>query len=191
MLTPFQKRKLTRRFHLYDTGRTGVLRWSDMERMLENVLELSGWSMDAPQRQKFLLQARTGWQLMTTAADENFDGEVSLEEWLGFYEELFSKADHEPGQLPPWLLAMSDLSFDAMDSDGDGTISFEEYRAIVKAWGVGDSDPTECFERIDTDGNGTISKEEWRQLNVDFYLGDDPKAASTWLWGDVFKNFFK
>lgn len=190
MLSPFQTRKLTRRFRLYDHDGSGVIRWEDIRRTLSNVQEMSGWSMDAPERERFFLQGRTGWQLLTSAADKDFDGEVCLEDWLDFYGIILA-SEHAPNTLPTWLNDLSDLSFQAMDTNQDDVISFEEYARIVRAWGIGDSDPAECFHRIDANGDGHISRQEWQKLNADFYFGDDPKAASTWLWGDVFNILFK
>ncbi len=191
VLTPFQRRKLTRRFYVFDSHRRGVMRWEDMARVLENVLELSGWAFDAQERQRFLLQGRTGWQLLVASADANFDGEVSLEEWLGFYETVIVGSAHSPEQLPPWLDALCTLSFDAMDENGDGYISREEYRAMMKAWGVEGEDVEGCFDKIDRNGDGVLSRIEWRELNIDFYWGNDPKAASTWLWGDIYKTLLR
>jgi len=191
MLSDFQKRKLARRFYLYDHKRTGKLRWDDFERVLESVLEISDWASDAEHRDAFFLQARTGWQLLVAAADVNFDGEVDLDEWFAFYGTFIMPNAGEPGQLPEWLAQLSDMSFSVMDTNGDDLISLEEYKALSLAHNMPVEGLADQFGRIDTNSDGNISRNEWRQLNNDYYLGDDPLSASAWLWGDVFSTLFK
>ncbi|MBH25259.1 MAG: hypothetical protein CMH57_12570 [Myxococcales bacterium] len=195
MLSDFQRRKLTRRFHTYDRARKGTIRWDDIEQVLNQILDMSGWSMNAPERQTFLLQGRTGWQLLAAAADVDANGEVDLEEWLTFYDEHVLSRGVEsdvPGGLPDWLDGLIEMSFAAMDTDGDGVISFDEYQRYQRAHGIDNYDMIEQgFDAIDSNGDGHISVAEWRDLSIDFYLGDDPKAASTWLWGDIYRGLFK
>ncbi|MEO1271136.1 MAG: EF-hand domain-containing protein [Myxococcota bacterium] len=196
MLSPFQRRKLIRRFQTYDHDRKGYLCWEDIERVLLQVLSMSGWSMNAPERQAFLLQGRTGWQLLAAAADVDANGQVDQEEWLNFYDahvlQHSGDGGYPQGALPEWLDTLIMLSFSAMDADGNGVISLEEYQRYQRAHGFTDLDTIqEGFAAIDTNSDGTLSAEEWRRLSIDFYLGDDPKAASTWLWGDIYRGLFK
>lgn len=44
-LSPFQRRKLTRRFRTYDRQRRGRISWEDITRVLQEVLEISGWAL--------------------------------------------------------------------------------------------------------------------------------------------------
>lgn len=191
MLTEFQKRKLAKRFYLFDHDRTGRIGWSDVRRVLENVLEISGWAMDSNQRAELLRQGHTGWQLLAAAADINDDGEVDLEEWYAFYARHIYPAASETGTLPGWLRTLNDLSFAAMDANRDGRISRDEYRQLLGAYGVDGEGLDDSFAHIDTDGDGFVSRQEWDALNTAYYLGDDPLAAASWLWGDVFKTFFR
>ena len=73
--------------------------------------------------------------------------------------------------------------FDAMDADGDGTISVDEHRAFLRAYGVDDASASEHFARFDTDGDGSISRAEFEVLVVDFFQSNDPEAPGSWLWG--------
>ena len=191
MLSDFQKRKLARRFQLFDRRRKGRIRWQDFEAVLESVLEISDWANDAEQRNAFYMQGRTGWQLLVAAADVNFDGEVDLEEWYAFYAGFIYPKSGRPGLVPDWLASLSDLSFSVMDTNNDDEISLAEYQALAQAHGMPLDGLADQFGRIDTNSDGKISRREWKQLNDDYYLGDDPLSASAWLWGDVFNTLFK
>jgi Ca2+-binding EF-hand superfamily protein len=191
VLTPFQKRKLARKFHLFDHRQTGRIGWRDIERVLENVLEVSGWSMDREERAELMRQGFTGWQLLAAAADTNEDGEIDLEEWYTFYAEHIYGRDNEPGTLPSWLVRLEDLSFSAMDQNGDDRISQAEYSALLAAYGIREDLDT-AFAKIDSDGDGYISRAEWHTLHERYYAGREPLGEEAdWLWGDVYKAFFK
>lgn len=191
MLTAFQKRKLTKRFRLYDRENKGYIVWQDLERVLSEVAEINSGKWSESERETFLTQGKTGWLLLTGAADANHDNQIQLEEWLDFYEKVLEESAETPGQLPPWLEHMARLSFEAMDDNGDGVISIAEYGKLFQAYGIDQSELAPSFEKIDDNGDGVIQMEEWLQLNIDFYRGDDPKAASTWLWGDIYQQLFK
>ena len=190
VLTPFQQRKLARRFRLFDPQRSGRIGWDDIQHVLDNVLETSGWSMDSARRAEFQRQGLAGWQLLAAAADVDRNGEVDLDEWYAFDDPHVYPFARDAGSLPDGLDRLNDLSFEMMDAAGNGLISLPEYRQHLIAYGVPDEGLADHFRAIDADGDNTISRDEWRTLNFDFYLGDDPLANSAWLWGDVFKTFF-
>lgn len=52
-------------------------------------------------------------------------------------------------------------SFEAMDADGNGSVSYEEFSTTLPARGSGSPDPSQVFGMIDSDGSGDISPEEF------------------------------
>ena len=56
------------------------------------------------------------------------------------------------------------ITFESLDTDGDGSVSKEEFLANFKPPGRNGNpppDPEMVFSRIDADGNGEISAEEF------------------------------
>jgi hypothetical protein len=71
----------------------------------------------------------------------------------------------------------------ALDRDGNGSLSRDEYVRMYDALGVPPSTSTEAFKRLDRDGSGELSYAEFRQAIVEFYLSGDPNAPGNWLLG--------
>ncbi len=53
---------------------------------------------------------------------------------------------------------MSFTELDALDTDNDGTISFDEFSAQYMTW------LESAYEMIDVDGDETLSSEEWDRM---------------------------
>lgn len=51
--------------------------------------------------------------------------------------------------------------FDALDQDGDGLITFEEFKIIVKDKGLLDWKVNRAFKDLDQDKDGKINFQEW------------------------------
>ena len=77
------------------------------------------------------------------------------------------------------------MIFDFADADGDGRIAEREHLAFLGAYGVATDAARESFRRLDQDGDGFIRQDEFLQSAEDFFLGDDPNAPGTWLFGPL------
>ena len=66
---------------------------------------------------------------------------------------------------------------------GDGRISAAEYRQLIEAWNGRRTDTDAIFPLLDLDGDGHLSADEFTRLWTDFWVGDDPDAPGTWVFG--------
>jgi len=73
----------------------------------------------------------------------------------------------------------------ALDKDGSGTLSQDEYVELYKKLGLPSNMASEGFKRVDRNGSGQISFEELSQAFSEFYLSADPNAPGNWLLGPV------
>ncbi|XP_013410042.1 sarcoplasmic calcium-binding protein-like [Lingula anatina] len=123
-------------------------------------------------------------------ADKNGDGIVTRKE----YEEFLGLVGVHPLSVPP--------SFDALDTDGDGQISKEEfvnaavgffcctadtpakkeYEEFLGLVGVHPLSVPPSFDALDTDGDGQISKEEFANAAVGFFCCTADTPAKL-FWG--------
>jgi Ca2+-binding EF-hand superfamily protein len=69
------------------------------------------------------------------------------------------------------------------DTDKDGTLSLEEYKAMYKIHGIDDSPGAEIFDKLDFDGDGKIRTNDIMNLIADFYLSDNPQAPGNLFFG--------
>lgn len=73
----------------------------------------------------------------------------------------------------------------ALDRDGNGSLSEEEYLRMYTTFGLAPDTCAEAFKRLDRNGNGQISLDEFNQALDEFYLGGDPNAPGNWLLGPM------
>ncbi|MFZ4690625.1 MAG: EF-hand domain-containing protein [Polymorphobacter sp.] len=80
------------------------------------------------------------------AADTNLDGELSREEWLA--------------------AGMDSGNFDALDLDGNGSVTRDELRVVRAELRAGVADARTQMIAADTDKDGKWSKSEWTAIGL-------------------------
>jgi Ca2+-binding EF-hand superfamily protein len=117
------------------------------------------------------------WGGLVAIGDENSDGKVSFDELMLLVDQLQGMR----GEVE----ATADAMFDAIDENGDNSISVEEHKQVVKAWTGSDEGVEEVFPRLDLDGDGRLSRDEFRQLWFEFWAGADESAPGRLVFGPV------
>lgn len=171
MLSLLQQQKLTRYFRVYDVDDDGAIGRRDFERVLENLRVLHGLAPEAPAFQALRQAYLVRWESMRVSADADHDGGVDLQEWLAYWDALLSDAERyesEVAGLVDRLYALFDTDesggieagefcdfygayglraemarevFQALDTDGDGTVSRGELSGMARQFYLSD-DPT-------------------------------------------------
>ncbi|GIG68491.1 calcium-binding protein [Phytomonospora endophytica] len=117
------------------------------------------------------------WTTLLAASDLDRDDKVTVEEVLLVVDRLPT--------MPEAVTATAETMFEAIDEDGDGLISAEEYRRMIEAWnGVG-TDTDAIFPLLDDDGDGRLSRTEFADLWFEFWAGDDAEAPGTLVFGPL------
>lgn len=175
MASEFQRRKVAAVFHAMDADANGYLEKSDFEALTERWLSARGAHPGSPDAEVLTSIMMGWWEAIRTMSDANHDNMVSLDELMRVVDQLGSMTDE--------VLATADAMFAAIDEDGDGRISLEEHKQIVKAWKGSDEGAEEAFHHLDLNGDGTISREEFRELWLEFWSGNDPSHPGQWVFG--------
>src|SRR5262249_40174854 len=77
------------------------------------------------------------------------------------------------------------LLFDALDTDGDGRVTLDEYRRYLEVCGVKGSSAEAFFAHADLDENGRLTRREMADAVEEFLLGEDASAAGNYLFGPL------
>lgn len=179
MLAELQKRKLTKLFSMYDANFDGVLVYKDFENIIDKLACLRNWSSRSP---KYLVLNETfkkRWKTLQKDADTSRDKQVSLEEWLCYYENILADEKKYNEQVN----ALIQLIVDVFDQDGNGKMSQEEWAGLLSVYNVSPVYAPIIFPKLDTNGDGFLTKEEIVKLVYDFYYSTDPDNPANSMFG--------
>ncbi|QFZ19709.1 EF-hand domain-containing protein [Saccharothrix syringae] len=113
-------------------------------------------------------------------------GAVDAQERVGRREfiEAMRTGVTEPKNFERLILGIVDALMRALDTDGSGELSGDEYVRMYQALGIPPETSSAAFRRLDRNGSGSISHDEFRTAIEEFYLGTDPEAPGNWLLGN-------
>ncbi|NEO42106.1 MAG: hypothetical protein F6J90_39615 [Moorea sp. SIOASIH] len=163
MISEFRKKKLAKVFNSMDSNGNGVLSKADLEKSFESTIAIQGHKPGSPEYQSGYDKMVTEPWNDLAKMDSNNDGKITWDEFIAFYDKpesdpglnqliagggelLFLMVDaHGKGQISlPEFTAMNlvwqsdqaqaDKTFAALDTNGDGSISKEEFLAHVKTF---------------------------------------------------------
>jgi len=168
-----QKRKGAIVFQAMDANDDGYLERSDFEALTERWAAIRGDGGEARLRELMV----GWWETLLAASDHDRDERVALDELLSVLDNL--------GTMLDLVVATAESMFEAVDEDGDGEISAEEYGRMIRAWTGRETATDGAFAHLDLNGDGHISKGEFARHWVEFWAGDDEDAPGTYVFGEV------
>lgn len=179
MLSDLQKRKLTKLFSMYDSDYTGVLVKKDFEIMFKKLSKFRNWSKRSPRCIVLEEKLMQKWKGLEKKADTHDNDEISIDEWLAYYEEVLadSKACSEI------VAELIELVFDVFDTDDDGKIAEAEWGHLLAAFNESPVYAGKIFPALDSDQDGWLSKSEITDLFNRFCGGDDPDDLANGMFG--------
>jgi Ca2+-binding EF-hand superfamily protein len=172
----FRDAKVSMWFHLLDVSRSGYLAREDFQSLADRVLGVirgAGHSGDGVAAAFEAL-----WDVILSRADEDGDGIIGLDEFLGYHRTL--AADAVGGRLPAYAVEPVWALFSALDHDHSGGISHEEYALYLRSIGS-HADARLAFERLDLNGDGVVSLEEVVQHYTDWVCTSDYESPGNLL----------
>lgn len=173
MASDFQRRKIARVFGAMDADRDGFLDETDFHALTTRWTTADGCAPESARHHR-ITEIAMGWWSTLLATSER-DRRVTLDDVLLVVDRL--------GAMRYAVTTTAVTMFEAVDGDGDGWISAGEYRALVEAWSGARADTDEVFALLDADGDGHLSLAEFTEAWTEFWAGDDPTAAGSWVFG--------
>lgn len=178
MTMDLQVKKFNYVFTWFDQNRDGWLTRDDFEKIAEIFTAVA--DEDDHKNKAAMTRAFMHWWDLLLAASDGTPGEkIGNAEFL----RIMHSSIIAPQNFENAVGGIADGLIAALDRDGNGSLSREEYVRMYDALGVPPTTSTEAFKRLDRDGSGEISYAEFRQAIVEFYLSVDPNAPGNWLLG--------
>jgi hypothetical protein len=168
MASDFQRDKVAGVFGPMDADSDGYLTEGDFRALAARWAALRGEGDHAR-----LVEIMMGW--WGTLRDAAGTDRVAIEDVLAVVDRL--------GEMLETVAGTAEAMFEAVDEDGDGRISPAEYRRLVEAWTGRATDTGEVFALLDRDRDGHLSLAEFTEHWTEFWAGDDPAAAGSWVFG--------
>jgi Ca2+-binding EF-hand superfamily protein len=186
MIGSLQHKKITRLFHSFDVDKNGFIEASDFSQIANELAAKRGIDADTKERVNFVGMLMMWWEQIRLSADTNNDGRVSFEEfsqfWSGFLANVGVESFSGSSEGLNMLKSSASLTFDILDGDRDGYVTFPEYSDWLTCW-KNNVDPREAFLRLDIDNDGKLTRQDIVGLVKDFFLSNDPEASGNSLYG--------
>lgn len=179
MLTDLQKRKLTKLFSMYDSDYTGVLVKKDFELMFKKLSTFRDWSKRSPRCIVLEDKLMRKWQGLDEKADTHKNDQVSIDEWLAYYDEILADS-YACSEI---VASLIEIIVDVFDQDEDGKLNQEEWGHLLAAFNESPVYAPIIFPTLDKDQDGWLTKEEIRELFKAFCYSDDPNEPANQMFG--------
>lgn len=178
MSIDLQIKKFNYVFTWFDQNGDGWLTRDDFEKMAELFTAMAA-EHDLENKEAMKKAFMHWWDLMLQAREGTPGEKIGKEEFV----RIMNSSVIAPENFENAVGGIADGLIRALDRDGNGSLSKEEYVRMYDALGVPPATSTEAFKRLDRDGSGELSYAEFRQAIVEFYLSADPNAPGNWLLG--------
>ncbi len=178
MTMDLQTRKFNYVFTWFDQNGDGWLTRDDFEKIAGLFTALAD-EKDEKNKTAMKKAFMHWWDLLLEAGDGTPGEKIGKEE----FDRIMKSSVIAPENFENAVGGIADGLIGALDRDGNGSLSREEYVRMYDALGVPPATSGEAFKRLDRDGSGELSYAEFRQAIVEFYLSADPNAPGNWLLG--------
>lgn len=172
----FWLRKM-RTFHgLLDVNKDGVIGYDDYKLLASKFTALGHLSPAASKEFE---------QVMEKLWEEQW-GEISPYNLISV-EKYLSEMQHvlHDKSLRKKVHLFLPYLFQAVDKDGSGMISLNEFKLFFNCLGLTELDAVNSFAAIDQNNDGSLSIKEFVKLGRDFFLTEDERRVSKQFWGPL------
>ncbi|AKT38210.1 EF-hand domain-containing protein [Chondromyces crocatus] len=175
-----QEQKFEYVFKWFDQNADGFLSQDDFEKIagiFNTVADEKDEKNRATMKRGFLLW----WELLQNAKGNPPAEKVSKDEFF----DVMKTCVIAPENFENVVGTIVDGLIGALDRDGNGSLSLDEYVGMYDALGIPPATTTEAFKKLDRDGNGELSYAEFRQAVFEYYLSGDPDAPGNGMLGPL------
>lgn len=180
-LSEFQLKKIARLFEFYDGNNSGYIDEGDYDRIADRLAEYRSWAKGTSEYNTVHQSLLAKWGEASQFADTNNDNQISLDEWIKFWDTVIHNDEM-------YKVVVSDVRgaiIDAVDLDGDGMIDVNDWRSVLKIYSYDESLAEETFKTIDRDADGKVTGEEIDLTVSEFLKSNDESALGNYMFGSL------
>lgn len=181
MLSELQKAKIPNLFNMFDADNNGLLEASDIHRIIDTCAAKQGWTKEGEDYEEFKEHFLSMWRGMVSLADKNQDDQVTLDEFLAFYDDVLAS----PDKAQVVIGGLGGAIFGTFDTNFSGDLTLAEFKGFYGAMGLDTGYGTMIFSRLDRDSDHNISIKELNGLLDEFFNSQDSQAAGNFLFGPI------
>ncbi|KAK4325040.1 hypothetical protein Pmani_004351 [Petrolisthes manimaculis] len=175
--TPFWRKKMRTHHQMLDINKDGVVSWDDFETLISKFKELG--HLSPKEVANFTDVLRHVWEEEWGASGDPYIF-IGPEQFLAQMEHVVNTKDLRKRVAKPLP-----YFFMAVDRDGSGEISIEEFKMFYACLGLSEEAAAESFAAIDKNSDGRLSMKEFVKLGREFFLSEDETRPSKLFWGPL------
>jgi Ca2+-binding EF-hand superfamily protein len=179
MIPDLKRRKLMRLFCLYDINNDGFLQFKDFEQRIEALLEIKNLSKDSAIYNQLKNKYYLYWLKLKNEADVNRDGQISIEEWLNYFDQVLQDQMKYQREVESLISTILDI----FDSNKDGQLDREEWQQFLESYNISPIYVDVIFPLFDLNNDGFINKTELLKGFHDFFFSEKEHAKGNFLFG--------
>jgi Ca2+-binding EF-hand superfamily protein len=175
--SPFWEKKTKTFFRRIDWESSGRISRKDFNTLADYYIQLSKLDSNSKRGRQVRRRFIKMWEEFYEKASTN--GEID--------ENAYVQATKKLGvaKLTEIVQRYSDFYFDLLDSNGNGTITKDEFTAFGKLFRFPDKSIDETFKTLNRNKDGNVTDDEFLKAYMDFTLGDDPKSPYSNFMGPL------
>ena len=165
-------------FYRLDVDKDGMLRQDGFVSLGQQVAEQLQRAEGSAHTDRIVQAFINLWEVFGKPADTDKDNAVSFDEFAQAHAE-FVQSPHAREQG----IGLDAALFAALDANGDGRLSAQEYVAFLQPMGISTAEAETAFQHLDRDGDGLISDDELAVDLWEYWNSEDRAAPGNWLFG--------
>ncbi|XP_069194342.1 sarcoplasmic calcium-binding protein isoform X2 [Procambarus clarkii] len=173
----FWRQKMRTHHRLLDVNKDGVVSWDDFDALITRFRELG--RLTPQEVTNFTDALRHVWEEEWGASSDPYVF-IGQEQFLTQMEHVVNTKELRKRVASPLI-----YFFKAVDTDGSGEISVEEFQMFYSGLGLSEEDAAVSFAAIDKNGDGKLSMKEFIKLGREFFLSEDDTRPSKLFWGPL------
>lgn len=155
-------------FDIVDLNKNGTVEMDDWKRWIENI------KRDVNPDAKLVENLNTAMTNYTKAMGVTEGIKLNKDQYVKAMAEMAVSESAKRAKGEATLRdAVNTAWYDAVDKNHDGSVTLDEFRAIMKACNVKEEIADARFNAIDTNKNGKIDRKELAEFQYKFWFGLD------------------